>query len=57
METGTYLSFPKNVFTRSISANGNPRIVSRMSDITDLLRGKSVSISRYVCSDDEHEVI
>jgi hypothetical protein len=48
VETGQYLSFPRNVFTRpsSVLLGGRPN--SRMADITDLLRGKSTSISRFV---------
>lgn len=45
VDTGPYLSFPKNVFTRSGTATLPGRGNSRMTDITDILKGKS-AISR-----------
>jgi hypothetical protein len=45
VDTGPYLSFPKNVFTRGGTSTLPGRGNSRMTDITDILRGKS-SISR-----------
>lgn len=43
LDTTPWLSFPQNTFTRSVSAMHGQK---RMVDITDLLRAKSVSISR-----------
>ncbi|KAK8853367.1 hypothetical protein IAR55_004071 [Kwoniella newhampshirensis] len=45
LDPSPWLSFPKTSFTRAVSANAI-RPTSRMFDITDQLRGKSVSISR-----------
>ena len=45
VDTGPYLSFPKNVFTRGGTSTLLGRGNSRMTDITDILKGKS-SISR-----------
>jgi hypothetical protein len=45
VDTGPYLSFPKNVFTRGGTSTLPGRGNSRMTDITDILKGKS-SISR-----------
>jgi hypothetical protein len=45
VDTGPYLSFPKNVFTRGGTSTSLGRGNSRMTDITDILKGKS-SISR-----------
>ena len=45
LDTSSWLTFPKNAFTRAISYNAL-RAPSRMADITDLLTGRSLGISR-----------
>jgi len=45
VDTGPYLSFPKNVFTHGGTSTLPGRGNSRMTDITDILKGKS-AISR-----------
>ncbi len=45
LETASWLTFPKNAFTKAASTTAM-KLPPRMVDITDLLKGRSISISR-----------
>lgn len=58
LDTAMYLSFPKNTLTHAASTGVAFKVPSRIMDITDQLRGKSISISKkreHTASDSDTE--